>query len=425
VIGVAIPFAVDAPDAAIAGVVIAGAAIGAAYASAMRLPRLGAARRLIVRSRRVELAAEEATFDDPAFDPTTVKAAVAELHGQIAAAWSADDRRRLAELLSPELLGEWTRRLDELRRRGCSNPLRRRGRLHIRYVGLMNRTGQRDDLVVVHLRARMDDAIYDRRGRIVFRDPDDSGRHTHCEFWTLGRRDGRWVLLSVETEQEGVHQLSDPIVPAPWADDRLHDLSVIERGATTALSPATLADIAPVEYTGDLRTAALDLAGFDGRFDPDVLDAAARRAVVAWAEAIDGNHKPLLALSGARTADELLYPEGDKRRRLVIRGPHLERLQIVDLQPRATPASMTVEATITARRYLEQRATGAVTAGSRNHNSTFTCTWVLELTGNAENPWPIAGIVTPSARRHSALYRYTFGLVEQILDLLFNRTARL
>jgi predicted lipid-binding transport protein (Tim44 family) len=425
VIGVATPVAVDAPDAVIGVVLIAGAAAGAAYASALRWPRLGTARRLMVRSRRVALAAEEATFDDPAFDPATVKAAAAELHAGVVAAWSADDRKRLAELLSPELLAEWVRRLDELRRRGCSNPLRRRGRLHVRYVGLANRTGQRDDRVVVHLRARMDDAVYDRRGRIVFRDPDDSGRHTHCEFWTLGRRDGRWVLLSVETEQEGAHHLSDPIVPAPWADDRLHDLATFEQAATTTLSPATLADIAPVEFTADLRTSALDLAGFDGRFDPDVLEAAARRAVAAWAEAVDGNHDPLLAVSDGRTAEKLLYPESDRRRRLVIRGPHLEQLRIVELQPRATPPSMTVEATITARGYLEQRATGGVTAGSRNHNSTFSCGWILHLTDNPETPWRIAGIVTPPAQRRSVLYRYTFGLVEEVLDVLANRTERL
>jgi predicted lipid-binding transport protein (Tim44 family) len=425
VIGAAAPLGVDAPDAMIGGLLVAGAAVGAAYASALRWPRLGAVRRLVVRSRRVELAAEEAVFDDRAFDPATVKAAAAELHAGVVAAWSADDRRRLAELLSPELLAEWSRRLDELRRRGCSNPLRRRGRLHVRYVGLVNRTGKHEDRVVVHIRARMDDAVYDRRGRIVFRDQDDSGRHTHCEFWTLGRCEGRWVLVSVETEQEGAHHLSDPIVPAPWTDDRLHDLATFERAAATTLSPATLADIAPVEFSGDLRTAALDLAGFDGRFDPDVLEVAARRAVSAWAEAVDGNRDPLLAVSEWRTAQALLYPESDKRRRVVIRGPRLEHLWIVDLQPRAKPPSMTVEARITARRYLEHRATGAVTAGSRNHDATFTCTWLLRLTDNPQNPWRIAGIVDPRPRRRSVLYRYTFGLVEEVLDILANRTERL
>lgn len=159
---------------------------------------------------------------------------------------------------------------------------------------------------------------------------------------------------------------------APWADDRLHDLATLQQAARTTLRRATLADIAPLEFTGDLRTAALDLAGLDGRFDPDVLEVAARRAVAAWADAVDGDHRPLMALSEHRTAEELLYPERDRRRRLVIRGPRLHHLRIVDLRPRATPPTMTVEATITARRYLEHRATGGVTAGSRDHDSTST-----------------------------------------------------
>ena len=163
------------------------------------------------------LAAEEATFDDPAFDPAMVQAAAAELHAGVVAAWSADNRKRLAELVSPELLAEWVRRLDELRRRGWCNPLRRRGRLQVRYVGLANRTGQRDDRVVVHLRARMDDAIYDRHGRIVFRDLDDSGRHTHCEFWTLGRRDGRWGAPVGGDRTGGRPPPVGPDHPVRWA----------------------------------------------------------------------------------------------------------------------------------------------------------------------------------------------------------------
>ena len=392
----AVPLAIDPQGPVVVGLFFAGAAGGLAYAASVRWPRLWSVRRRILRSRRAELAAEEAVMDDPAFDPATVKAAAVELHDAVVAAWSADDRSRLGELLSPELFGEWVRRLDDLQRRQYTNPLRRRGRLRVRFVGLVNRTGDIDDRVVVHVQARMDDAIYDRRGRMVFRDSDDSGRHTHSEYWTLGKRHGRWVLVSVETEQEGAHQLRDPIVPGPWADDRLDDIVTLERAAEAGLPPATLAEIVPFEFTGDLRVAALDLAGFDARYDPDVLEAAARQAVAAWAEAIDGNHQPLIALSEPRTVDALLYPDSDRRRRMVIRGPRLRRLRIVALEPIARHPTMTVEATITARRYLENRASGAVAWGSRNHNATFTLLWTLRLTHDPERPWRIAGIAPPA-----------------------------
>ena len=359
-------------------------------------------------------------FDDPAFDPATVKAATAELHAAVIAAWSADDRRRLAELLSPELFREWSGRLDEMRRRRCTNPLRRRGRLRVRYVGLVNRTGHAHDHVVVHVRARLDDAIYDRRGRMVFRSADDSGRHTHCEYWTLGKRDGRWVLVSVETEQEGAHHLTAPIVPTPWADDRLRDLVTLEQAAAATLEPSTLADIVPIEFSGDLRAAALDLAGFDRRFDPDVLEAAARQAVAAWAQAIDGSREHLLAIADQRTVNGLLYPEADRRHRLVVRGPRLHQLRIVALKPANDPPSLTVEATISARRYLENRANGGVARGSRHRSSKFVLLWELRLSDSLDHPWRITRI-SPPATGTSAVYRYTVGLVNEIVDLAFGR----
>src|SRR5215207_8148355 len=58
------------------------------------------------------------------------------------------------------------------------------------------------------------------------------------------------------------------------------------------------------------------------RFGPDVLEAAARRAVEAWAEAVDGKDAPLERLASREAVDELLYA-GDSSRetRLVLRGP--------------------------------------------------------------------------------------------------------
>lgn len=418
--------AVDMSEPLVTNVFFAGCAAAAAYAAYARSKRLWSARRRLVHSRQVELAAEEAVFEDPAFAPELVKSAAAELHAAVTAAWSADDRKSLKRLLGPELFESWTARLDELRRRSLTNPLRRRGRLRVRYVGLVNRPGDQDDRVVVHIRARMEDGVYDRRGQIVFRDGKDSGRHTQSEYWTLAKRDGRWILLAVEAEEEGTHHLTSPIITAPWADDRLSDSATFERAAASTMAPKNLAQIVPVEFARDLRVAALDLAAFDGRYAPDVLEASARQAVAAWAEAVNGNHGPLTFLVGEKGVNELLYPVGTRRRRLVIRGARLSDLRIVRLDPRARPPAMTVLATITGRRYVESRATGAVIQGRRDQDSTFRVLWEFRLADHLRSPWRIARTSAPASDR-GLLRRFTVGLVGDLFDMVlyfFGRPSR-
>ena len=56
---------------------------------------------------------------------------------------------------------------------------------------------------------------------------------------------------------------------------------------------AQIAEIADLDFDGTARAAALDLAMVDGRFAPDVLEAAVRRAVEAWSEAVDGEDAAL------------------------------------------------------------------------------------------------------------------------------------
>jgi predicted lipid-binding transport protein (Tim44 family) len=345
-----------------------------------------------VRSRLVELAAEESLTDDPMFAPEVVKAAAAELQAEVMAAWMAADRRRLRAILAPDLLVEWEQQLAEFRRRGWRSVQQLRGRLRVRYVGLVNRPGDNEDRVIVHLRARMYDIVYDRTGQRILRSVDDTGKRRLSEYWTLGKRDGRWMIVSVEQGREGAYHLDDAVIPSPWADDRLYDDAVIERGAAAMLPPDTLTGVlgsVPFEFRGGTRSAALDLAQFDGRYAPDVLESATRRAVAAWAEAIDGDDRALIALAGPYTAAALIYPEGTHRSRLVIRGPRLVRLEIIHLDPAARPPTMTVEATITARRYLESRRTGAVLEGTKDRDVRLTEHWVLALTAKPDVPWRI------------------------------------
>jgi hypothetical protein len=59
---------------------------------------------------------------------------------------------------------------------------------------------------------------------------------------------------------------------------------------------------------------------------------------------------------------------------------------------------MTVEATITAHRYVESRNTGAVLFGSKTRNDTFCEQWDLALTHHPETPWRIASRHEPPVR---------------------------
>src|SRR5436305_4743809 len=164
-------------------------------------------RRVADRQRRVELAAAEAAEDDAAFAPEQVRARAARLFIDIQAAWDTRDRVRLRELVAPELLAEWERRLDDFDRKGWHNRVQPIGEPRIEYVGLVNRGEDRADRVVVRIEARLRDYVEDAYGQRVGR-VDATGDTTRVrEFWTLAKRDGRWILQSVEQGAEGRHRL--------------------------------------------------------------------------------------------------------------------------------------------------------------------------------------------------------------------------
>jgi predicted lipid-binding transport protein (Tim44 family) len=359
-------------------------------------------RRVAQRQRRVELAAAEAAEDDAAFAPEQVRSEARSLFMDIQAAWDVGDRARLRRLVAPELLAEWERRLDDFARKGWRNRVQPLGEPSVEYVGLSNRGDDRADRVVVRIEARLHDYVEDayrqRVGRV-----DTAGEISDVrEFWTLAKRDGHWILQSIEQGAEGSHQLTDRIVATAWADEQaLHDEALIEGAVQDAVPHGTnLAEVADLDFAGDARAAALDLSLADGRFAPDVLEVAARRAVAAWVDAVDGDDGPLLAVADATAARELLHP-GDPtgRTRLVVRGLEVHRISIVSLDARSEPATMTIEVEIAGRRYQEDRDTAAVLAGSQTRETTFTERWTLALNGPAEQPWRIAAVDTPVARR--------------------------
>src|SRR5947209_14946817 len=186
------------------------------------------------------------------------------------------------------------------------------------------------------------------------------------EYWTLGKRDTHWILLSIAQGAEGAHAVSEEIVASPWADEnRMRDEALIEGAVADAVPAGTnIAELADLEFTGDARAAANDLSLADGRFAPAILEVAARRAVQAWVEAVDGSDARLERIADPRAIDALLHPDGP-RTRLVVRGVQIRQIRITGLDPAATPPAMSIELDLRGRRYLEERDTAAILAGSQ------------------------------------------------------------
>ena len=271
-----------------------------------------ARRRVAERQRRVEAAAAEAAEDDAAFAPDAVKANAAALFKQIQAAWDRGDRARLANLIGPDLFAEWERRLDDFDRRGWRNRVQIIGEPTVEYVGLNHRGDMQTDSVTVRIEARLRDYVEDRFGHHIKR----AGRLSETvrlrEFWTLQQQktNGRWVLVSIEQGAEGTHAIDDEIVATPWSDETgMRDEALIEGAVQDAVPTGTnIAEVADLDFKGDAHAAALDLSLADGRFAPDVLEVTARRAVTAWAEAVDGDDARLRSIAHGQAVRELLHP---------------------------------------------------------------------------------------------------------------------
>ena len=347
------------------------------------------------RVRQVELAAVEAAEDDDRFSPERLRSAAEKLFRDVQHAWDARDTASLATLLGPDLLVEWERRLADFDAKGWHSRAQVLGDVQIDYVGLANREGESDDRAIVLIEATLRAYVEDRYGLRTYRKGESDDTIELSQYWTLGVREGRWILISIEERSEGEHHLAEPIVASPWSDtEGLRDEALIETATANEL-PAGYkpADLADLDFEGDARAAALDLSLADPRFAPDVLEAAARQVVEAWAEAVDGDDTALAELASEPALHQLLYQGDDgKETRLVVRGPRVRRIAIVALDAAAEPATMTIDLQLGGRRYVEDRDTAAVLSGSRDESTTFTERWTVALDGSEVRPWRIAAV---------------------------------
>jgi predicted lipid-binding transport protein (Tim44 family) len=363
-------------------------------------PRRGS-RRPSQRERKVELAAAEAAEADPAFGADEIRSSGARLFSEVQSAWDGADRIALRGLVGPDLLAEWERRLDDFDRRGWRNRVQVLGEPSVELVGLTHRGDPDTDRAVVRVEARMKDYVVDRNGRHLKR-TGRLGETTRIrEFWTLGRRGDHWLLVSIEQASEGKHVLDEQVVATPWSDERgMRDQALVEGAVADAVPDGTtVAEVADLDYDGDAHAAAMDLSVADGRFSPDVLEVAARRAVDAWAQAIDGPDDALRTVATPQAIRELLYAgDTSQTMRIVVRGPVVNRIRVVALDAGAQPPTMTIAVDLSGRRYVENRDTAAVVAGSRTRKISFTERWTLSLTDDAQQPWRVTGVADDAAR---------------------------
>ncbi|MGH9000912.1 MAG: TIM44-like domain-containing protein [Acidimicrobiia bacterium] len=357
------------------------------------------------REQEVAVAAEEARTSDEAFAPEVVKPSAVQLHKDIVAAWTARDRDALRQLIAPDLFTEWALRLDDFDAKGWHNITELRVDPKVEYLGLVNRADDTDDRVIVRIEAELSDYVVDRSGKRIYRTGEDDDLTVLAEYWVLGKgKDGdeAWTLLSIEQDAEGSHHVESAIIASPWADeDRLRDQAATERGSDMAAPENLIAGVADLHFEGTARTEALDLATMDGRFAPDVIEASVRATLAAWAEAVDGDDAALEAVTTPEVAADLLYPNDPTCQvRMVVRGPVVTSIRILDVIPRTRPAEMHIEAEITGRRYVEDRNTTTILEGSRDEERSFTERWTFALDGADETPWRLAGVTGRAPARH-------------------------
>ena len=259
------------------------------------------------RREEVDRTALVAAEDDPAFAADRVRAEAQELFTEIQEAWDRDDREALAARVAPDLMAEWRLRLEDFASKGWHNHVAVRSS-EVEYVGITNRPEDTEDRCVVRVSATLDDYVLDGAGERINHTGNTSGETYLREYWTLGKRDGRWTLLSIEQDEEGEHQLDAPMEADPAEDARLTDRARVEAAVADALP----ADVSPAEVDDDDAENALekarDMSLNDQRFDPDIIEGAVRRGVAAWAEAVDGDDAAFAHLAQPALLQELLYP---------------------------------------------------------------------------------------------------------------------
>jgi predicted lipid-binding transport protein (Tim44 family) len=82
--------------------------------------------------------------------------------------------------------------------------------------------------------------------------------------------------------------------------------------------------------------------------------------------------------------------DGDDAALLEVATPtRLRQIKVTAVDVSHEPATMTIEAELGGRRYVEDRDTAAIVGGSKERPVTFSERWRLALTGEQPVPWRV------------------------------------
>ena len=334
------------------------------------------------RAYRAHYAAVEAAEDDPSFSPDAIELFVSEVVELADTVWRADGRGALEGCPDARIIRTWARSRESW----LGSVLQAVGKPTIDLLQVVNRDDDDEDRVAVRVRVRVH-CKHPRVGLVATR------YMALDERWTLGHRDGRWVLLEMGGDPLAGPVLTAPLVPDPSADtERLREESLAELaskqkvGDDVALSDLVSADEPPA-------LALFDLSLLDGRFDPSLIASELAHLLEAWQVAVTGSEAPLeqLATSHARAA--LLRPGHGTR--LIVRDAVLKSWEPTRLELAHQPPAIEVALNVEAVRYVVAND-GSHRAGNQADPRQMDLAWTLERTDSAQVPWRLTRSNNPA-----------------------------
>jgi hypothetical protein len=315
-----------------------------------------------------ERAAVEASLDDEAFSPETIRASVRTIVTFGAAVCDGAEPPELRSRPDAGLIRAWGRAVRD--RYGEFVEIHRDPAVHV--LRVVNRTGSREDRVVARVRVTL------------ARDPDRSrnlpgdqtllaARTVHVEErWTLGRGRHDWVLVSLSGDPLSAGVMSAPLITSPADDDeRLREASLRELGATGAANGA--AELVDPDAPPPAQLE--DLSVVDDRFEPALLEATIKHVLDAWEQSSDGSNRALTEVATKNAIRSLEHPGGPGGHRYV-RDVSLSRWEVAGLNPTPERPTAQVAVRIKAATY---RSDGRRLSGSDRRRRRLSLLWTLKL----------------------------------------------
>ena len=344
-------------------------------------------RRVRRRAERARLTAVEAAQDDEKFSPARIQADVRVMLGLVERSWEASDSSVFGLRPDAEVLTRSAR--EKQRQYGEGVRLTEIRRIDL--LRVVNREGSQSDRAEVWVTLDLqvghgpDSFLVDR---LLWRST------TVEERWTLGCRDGDWVLLEVIADPRSDGSLSGALIAGAWADetrlrsDAFHELAELDPRASAAHT-SSAEDTSPADR-------ARDLSVLDGRYAAPLIESTLMRIVEAWADIGVAGVGPLREVASDEAIELLSHPARAPKEHLHVRDLSLDWWELTELEDTQTGPRLTVALQVTAVRYVVSRHNGRRLAGSDQRFQPIQLIWTLA--GHpAEPTWTLVHTTDPAA----------------------------